>query len=135
MKWFAFLLLLVALGDPSLLHAQTYSDSLHIYETRSGMKFTLNKKVLTMPELMNTLRDYQPAYDEMRSAKRNKISVVTGFIGGFLIGWPLGNLIAGEKPQWIMAGIGAGVIGLTIPLDKAYKKHAKKAIALYNAHL
>ncbi len=135
MKWFAFLLLLAALSGPSRLHAQTYSDSLHIYETRSGLKFTLNKKVLTMPELMNTLRDHQPAYDEMRLAKRNKISVVTGFIGGFLIGWPLGSLIAGEKPKWIMAGIGAGIIGITFPLDKAYRKHAKKAVELYNAHL
>lgn len=37
-------------------------------------------------------------------------------IGGGLIGWPLGTAIGGGDPEWILAGIGAGVLAVAIPL-------------------
>lgn len=41
---------------------------------------------------------------------------VFAFIGGGLIGWPIGTLIGGGEPEWILAGIGAGCIAIGIPL-------------------
>lgn len=45
---------------------------------------------------------------------------VTGNIlaaaGGALIGWPLGTAVGGGDPEWILAGVGAGVLAVAIPL-------------------
>lgn len=113
--------------------AQFRTDSLQLFETRNGLKFIRSGKTLSNAELMNTLQLYRPAYDEMKKARSNKAGVLLGFTGGFLIGWPLGSLIAGQKPQWYLAGIGAGLIGVSIPFDKAYRKHARRSVELFNA--
>lgn len=42
---------------------------------------------------------------------------ILGGVGGFLIGWPLGTLIAGGEPEWVLAGMGAGVLAVAIPLS------------------
>lgn len=58
---------------------------------------------------------------------------VVGFVGGALIGWQLGSAIGGGQPNWVVAGIGAGVLLVAIPLGKGYNTHALKAVELYNS--
>lgn len=49
-----------------------------------------------------------------------------------LIGWPLGTALGGGEPEWAMAGAGAVVVLAAIPLTSAFRKHAQKAISIYN---
>lgn len=60
---------------------------------------------------------------------------VLGAIGGGLLGFPLGTALAGGKFNWYLAGAGAALILLEIPLFVAYKQHARNAVAIYNKGL
>ena len=72
----------------------------------------------------------------MKIAKSNyDIGTVFGFAGGFLVGWPLGTALGGGEPNWTLAGIGAGLIVVSIPFSTSYTKHAKKAVGIYNTGL
>lgn len=61
--------------------------------------------------------------------------MILGYAGGFMIGWPLGTAIGGGEPNWALAGIGAGLVVLSIPLSSSAKKKTIKAIELYNQGL
>lgn len=73
------------------------------------------------------------AFKEMKIAKSNSsVSNVFGIPGGFLVGWTLGTAIGGGKANWAVAGIGAGLIAISIPFSTAYSRHAKNAVRIYN---
>lgn len=47
---------------------------------------------------------------------------IFGFSGGYLIGWPIGEAIGGGDPQWYLAGIGTGLVGVAFLFDVLGKK-------------
>ena len=63
------------------------------------------------------------------------LATIMGGVGGFMVGWPIGTAIGGGEPNWIMAGIGAGLIVVAIPLSQNYNKKAKQAVDTYNIGL
>ena len=113
--------------------AQNQTDSIII---ENNNKFKQNDMALSPRQLMEITKSNTKAYEEMKQAKSNSdFSVILGAAGGFLIGWPLGTAIGGGEPQWYLAGIGAGLLVLTIPLVSGYKKHARNAVDIYNMGL
>ena len=52
-----------------------------------------------------------------------------------MVGYPLGTAIAGGDTNWALAGIGAGLIGVSIPFSSATNKNARTAVELYNAEV
>jgi hypothetical protein len=111
---------------------QNLADSVEVNNSLGS----LFKKPAPGYEPKNLLIKLQPnaaAFAEMKKAKSAyDAGMVFGFVGGALIGWPVGSALGGGEPQWVLAGVGAGVILLALPLSKSYKVHAKKAIQLYN---
>lgn len=104
-------------------------------EIRKGLetKFFLDGDRLTPRELQELTEGNQEAYEEMRIAKANHaVGSVFGAAGGFLVGWPLGTAIGGGDPNWALAGIGAGLIVVSIPFSSAYNRHATNAANMYN---
>jgi hypothetical protein len=98
-----------------------------------GTVFQQNGVNLTPKRLLEVTASNPEAYAEMKMAKNNfDAGSVVGFAGGFLLGWPVGTALAGGDPEWIMAGIGAGLLVISIPLSGAYKKHAMNAVNIYN---
>jgi len=98
-----------------------------------GTKFISDGKVLKPREVSVILESNPEAYQEFKKARTNlAVANVFGFIGGAMIGWPLGAAAGGGDPQWGVAGAGAGVILLSIPFSSSYSKRAKRAIDLYN---
>jgi hypothetical protein len=113
-------------------YGQNKSDSIEIKKAL-GTIFRQNGKNLTPRQLLDITQSNTEAYKEMKIAKSNyDVGSVFGFAGGFLVGWPLGTAIAGGEPNWTLAGIGAGLIVVSIPFSTAYTKHAKNAVNLYN---
>lgn len=82
------------------------------------------------------MEPYPEAHSYMQKAKR-KSGLLTplGYVAGALIGWPLGTAIAGGKPEWGMAGVGAGLIVAAIPLSNSYSRNARRAVSIYNQQL
>lgn len=114
---------------------QISRDTIEIKKTL-GTVFRQNNKNLTPGRLLDITRSNPEAYKEMKIAKNNyDVGFAIGFAGGALIGWPIGTAIAGGDPEWILAGIGAGLIVISIPFSLAYTKHAKKAVKFYNSAL
>jgi hypothetical protein len=52
--------------------------------------------------------------------------------GGFLIGWPIGTAIGGGDPNWILAGVGAGLAAIGITISTGAGKKIKQAVEIYN---
>ncbi len=112
---------------------QSRTDSIEI-KKGFGTVFRHNGKNLTPKQLLDLTASNPDAYKEMQIAKSNHAAgSVFGFIGGFLVGWPLGTAIGGGDPNWALAGIGAGLLVISIPFSSAYTKHAKNAANLYNS--
>lgn len=115
--------------------AQNQSDSIEIKKGFATV-FRQHGKKLTLQQLLDITKINTEAYAEMQIAMRNyTIDNILGFAGGFMIGWPIGTAIGGGKPNWALAGIGAGLAVMSVPFDIAFTKHAKNAAKIYNAGL
>ena len=131
LKHTLFLLLFL----PAVFSAAGQNTTTDTIEIRKafGTVFRYKGKTQTPKQLLDLMAPVPEAVKEMEIARSNySTSAVFGFIGGFLIGWPLGTAIAGGDPNWALAGIGAGVLVISIPFTSAYNRHAKNAIDLYN---
>ena len=61
---------------------------------------------------------------------------VLGIAGGALIGWPIGQSIAGnEDPNWTLAAIGAGLAAVGITFAIISDKKLKQAVDTYNTDI
>ncbi|SDR66315.1 hypothetical protein SAMN05216503_0147 [Polaribacter sp. KT25b] len=98
--------------------------------------FYQNGEKLTMNQLKEVLKNNKETLDLIKSAKHNYTwSSVLGFSGGALIGIPIGTAIGGGDPKWEIAGLGATLILVAIPLLNNYNKKSKAAVDLYNVGL
>ena len=128
----ALLTLTIIIASITISNAQKISTE----KTFGGLKFTQNGKNLTMNELVSTMKSSPNSYKLIKSAKSNNLlAQVIGGVGGGLIGFPIGTAIGGGKPNWTLAGIGAGLVGISIPISSNVKKKAKKAVEIYNSSL
>lgn len=120
----------------SFTFGQTGTDSITIAKTFGGYKFFQGSNRLSLQELKITMQTNQQAYQQIKSAQSaNTIATIIGGIGGFMVGWPIGTAVAGKDANWVLAGIGAGLIGVSIPFSVKANKQAKKAVATYNGGL
>jgi hypothetical protein len=98
-----------------------------------GYKFSQNGKAITPKIMSDIYKEVPAAATLMNKAKVNyNFAMVLGYAGGFLVGYPLGSALGGGEPEWALAGIGAGLIILAIPINKTFTKNAIKATDIYN---
>ncbi|TLX72638.1 hypothetical protein E9993_17530 [Labilibacter sediminis] len=119
----------------SVLYAQYQTDSIQITK-KLGTVYTQNGQNLTPRQLLEITQSNPDAYKAMKLAKINyDTGLVFGFLGGGLIGFPIGSSLGGGDPNWTLAAVGAGLIAISIPLSSAYNMHAKTAVSIYNSGL
>src|SRR5215208_2761514 len=112
---------------------QIRDSSIIIRKLLGGYQFYQNDKRLRMPELVKAMESSEQAYQRVKSARSNNtLASLIGGVGGFLVGWPIGAAIGGVDPNWTMAGIGAGLIVVSIPISINANKQFKKAVNMYN---
>lgn len=127
---FCFILIFCA----SISYAQTEPGDIEIKKVFGGIQLKQDGRVLKPKEVLSIMKPVPEAYAAYKKAKSNYNGAqVMGFVGGFLIGWPLGTAIGGGDPEWGLAAAGAGVLLLSIPLSKGYSKNARNAVSIYNA--
>jgi len=89
-----------------------------------------------MNQLVNTMKPNDQAYQQIKSAQSSyTLATIIGGVGGFMVGWPIGTALGGGEPNWTMAGIGAGLIVVSIPITQSFNKKAKQAVETYNGGL
>lgn len=115
---------------------QGSADSIRIKKILGGYKFYIGTSKLNMEELKIVLESNAQAYQQLKSAQSaNTVASIIGGIGGALVGIPIGTAIAGKDANWALAGVGAGLIGVSIPFSVKANKLAKKAVNTYNSGL
>lgn len=128
-----FLTLITIFCSTRLLLAQADEGGLRMKESFWGVKFYNDNRLIRPNEVLNLMKADEEAYAAFKKAKANyDAAQVFGFVGGFMIGWPIGTAIGGGDPQWGLAAGGAGVLLLSIPFSSAFLKHSRNAIAIYN---
>lgn len=109
--------------------AITFSQSL---EVKKG-KFYKGSQLVTANDFVMQMQDNPEAFKLASSAKSSYSAAnVLGFIGGFMVGWPLGTAIGGGDPEWGLLAAGAGVLAVAIPISVSSTKKMKEAAKIYN---
>jgi len=112
------------------------AQEIEIEKTFGGYKYSQNGNQMTMNDLVRTMEPNKEAYNLIKKAQSNNtLATIIGAVGGGLIGWPIGAAIAGGDANWTLAGIGAGLIVIGIPISSSANKKAKQAVELYNSSL
>jgi hypothetical protein len=118
------------------VYSQASNDSINLKKVIGGYQYFQGSEVFTLNEIAQVLKPNTAAYEEIKRAQTtNTIASVFGFAGGFLIGWPLGTAVGGGEANWALAGIGAGIVVIAIPINIKSNKQAKNAIDIYNSGL
>lgn len=115
-------------------HAQTMDTLTSDYSTWKGQRFYLNGEKISKQEVFNLFGDNEFYKNKLKSGlKQQSIAVAISSLGGFLIGYPLGQKLGGSNdPSWHLLGIGAGIVALSIPLDIASKHNITEAFDFFN---
>lgn len=98
-----------------------------------GTRFEMDTLTLSPRQVSEILKEQPVAYEEFKKARSNySASGILGFAGGLLVAIPLGTALAGGKPEWTLAVAGGALIVASIPLSKAFHRHAQNALDEYN---
>ncbi|MAD96171.1 MAG: hypothetical protein CMB99_02480 [Flavobacteriaceae bacterium] len=112
----------------------SFAQKIEYQKVFGGYKYTQDGSYLTMKQISKAVEANTQAFDLMKKAQsNNSIANVMGFIGGGLIGWPIGTAVGGGDANWALAGIGAGLVAVAIPISNSAHKKARKAIDMYNS--
>jgi len=99
--------------------------------SRNGLNMNLNQLRLAMSE--------NPEASLLINQARtsNVLGSIFGGVGGFMVGFTLGTALSpgNNEPNWAVAGIGAGLIVVSIPFSVRAGKKSKEAVDVYNASL
>ncbi len=128
-----FISLTILLSCCSVSLAQAQSDSIWMKKVFGGYHFYQGYEKLNMNQLVKTMEPNEQAYTEIKAARSNyTLATILGASGGFMVGWPIGTALGGGDPNWILAGIGAGLIITSIPINNKFNQQARAAVDTYN---
>ena len=126
------LMVTLAIASITLCNAQ----KIEVKKIFGGYKYMQNEKPMSMRGLVKTLEANADAYPFIKKASTNNtLANILGGAGGALIGFPIGTSLGGGDANWALAGIGAGLIVVAIPISSSVHKNAKQAVDIYNASL
>lgn len=132
------LALLLCLHTVSMAQTPVNSpDSIQMKEVFGGSAFYHSGKKISMKKAQRLMVANPYAHQQMKKARNiNGIATGIAFAGGYLIGYPVGMAIGGKQdPVWTLAGIGAGLIAVAIPVAIHSNKFSRNAVAAHNEQL
>ncbi|HRP30652.1 MAG TPA: hypothetical protein PKV73_02130 [Agriterribacter sp.] len=125
-----------ALAQRDIRKDISLSDSIDLITGFSGTRFYHHDTPLKMRQLRDVLRSNEQAYMHFNASKSpGAWATILSCAGGFLVGWPIGTAIAGGNPNWALAGVGAGLVAVSVPLNIVANRKLRKAVNAYNAAL
>ncbi|QDH80704.1 hypothetical protein FKX85_17315 [Echinicola soli] len=126
----AMLTLVIVLSVSVLCCAQRIES----HKVFGGYQYTQNGQHISFKHMTKAMESNPRAFDLIKKARTsNTFASIVGFAGGALIGWPIGAALGGGEPNWALAGIGAGLIVVTIPISSSANKKTHQAVDIYNS--
>ena len=131
MKFGLFLILLFACY---FSQAQSTTDSVYVEKSFLGYRFYQMDTRLNLNQLPYVMEGNDEARMLMMSSKKGHTwATVLSGTGGFLVAWQLVNAgISGGDANWVIAGIGGGLLVASIPIFSTSYNRALDAIELHN---
>ncbi len=129
-------MIILFLGVTVVSKAQTPSDSIFIHKNFFGYNFYQTDTKLNFNQLPYIMEADLEAHQLIKKASSNNtISAIISGTGGFLIGWQLASALVGGEPNWIIAGVGGGLIVISIPINSKSYRQSLQAVGMYNTRL
>lgn len=129
-----FLLANCLLGQSDSTNIQ--NQEFHYKSKMPGKGYYYQGQPVLPKEIPELVKNSSEAYNLAKSANSSGgLAQVLGFVGGFMIGLPLGTMLAGGEPQWGLVGVGAAFIAIGIPMTASANKKMQQAIRIYNESL
>ena len=126
-----FLLLLLMFLTSNIYGQQ--ADTIYYKKGFGTSVFRYQGKVLRPGQMEDLVRHVPGADKEMRKAVLNcNIYMPVGIAGGAMMGWAVGQSLAGAKMNYPLFGTGLGLALISIPIYNAYARHSVNAAKLYN---
>lgn len=127
------LIIVMAMAAMVVINAQTSSDTITVKKVLGGYQYIKADIPLTFPQLLAVLESNPQAFEKVKSVK-SKYGFIMGlsYVGGSFIGYPLGQFIGGGEPLWPLAGIGAVIVAIALPMAKKLDDQTKEAVDIYN---
>ncbi len=128
------LIILLSLGFFCETHGQKKSDKLKLETGFFGNKYYKGVWNISRDKAFSMLSENGEAYNlAIKGEKLQKTGTVISAIGGALIGYTVGSALGGaEDPKWFIAGIGGGIVLISIPIYSTGNKRVHEAIEVYN---
>ncbi len=117
-----------------LLLSATYSFAQDSDATKGALAINTNMYSFNQ-SLSKSYTPYTPPRGRNCVNGLRIVANVLAIPGGALVGWTLGTAIGGGDPEWYLAGIGAGLIAIAIPLDIIGKKRCERYSMIETAEL
>lgn len=115
---------------------QGNAQQIEMKKTFGGYTFSKDGKRLNMKGLVSAMQPNTKAYTLIKSARsKNTLAMVLGGVGGFAAGYSLSSSLRGKEVNWVLLGVGAGALGVGIPISISGNKKTKQAVELYNEGL
>jgi hypothetical protein len=110
------------------------AQQIEITHKLAGTKYVREDDELSARQVQQILQVDETLAEQFKKSRNlSTYSGITGFAGGILMLLPVSTLIlGGENPEWALAGVGAGLVGVSIGLSKKSGQHAQQAIEQYN---
>lgn len=135
MKKITLLVTLLTIGAV-YTSGQTSTDTIAMNKVFGGYQFYQGDQRLSMSQLVKSMEPNEQAYKQIKSAQSTyTMAMIFNYAGGFMIGYPIGTALGGGEPNWTLAGIGAGLVIVAIPISQSFNKKAKQAVDTYNSGL
>jgi hypothetical protein len=120
-------------GFVMFLSYEAFSQPLEMHKSFGGAHFKRDTIYLSEKQVRDILTADPQASHEFKLGMRNsRLGALFGFSGAILLAMPIITTISGGHPNRILAGGGAVLLGVSIPLSKGSKRHFEAAIDGYN---
>lgn len=131
MNYLALLFILIF-----FISSKSFSQDTLLRYDKETKKVYEGKKEMNMDNLFKLMRPNKETFELIVSARDCKFySNVFAIPGGLVIGFPIGSFLITNNFNWPVFAIGAGLIGISIPLHLRYVKQRERAIKSYNESL
>jgi hypothetical protein len=130
------ILLIITFFISSVAMSQT-NGKIEMKKDFLGYTFHQDSTDLLPKDVLQVMEVNKEAFQEFKKARANHAAAgIFSAIGGFAIGWPIGQAIAGkDDPLWGLAAGGAVLVVMGYSFDKTFKRRSIKAIDIYNGGL
>jgi hypothetical protein len=115
--------------------AVVVKDTIEIIKKSIGYQYKYKGENLTLSQITTILEKNPTTVEFSKSVKSSSGLInVLGFAGGFCMGYGLAPLFYGRQPNLSLAGIGCGIIAVTIPITRSAENKLKRGVDIYNSN-